>query len=73
MDGAERELAREGVKPERAREEEGRPLVCERPRTGVGKLGEEVQGRKEEGREDRAASGRRRWRGEKEELSEGRG
>lgn len=40
----------------------------ERPRTGVGKLVEEVQGRKDEGRKDRAASGRRWWQGEKEEL-----
>lgn len=42
--------------------------MLERPRTGVGKLGEEVQGRKDEDREDRAAHGRQRWQGEKEEL-----
>lgn len=57
-----------GREPECQRGGEGRPLVSERPRTGVGTLGEEVRRGKQEGRGARAAGGRRRWQGEKEEL-----
>lgn len=55
-------------------EEKGGHSLPERPRDGSGeRWGRRCREGTEEGRGARAAGGRRRWQGEKEELEEGRG